>query len=133
VGTAPLARRLLAGSFDRAVDVAATLELRGYGLDAPRVRGRRLRSRYDRRFYAVASVLLAAAIVGKALGADDFNTYPSIEVGVGATTAGLALLVALSGLTPLKRRSRRVASLSRSAGQTGNSRRASHKPGVARV
>ena len=29
VGRAPLARRLLAGSLDRAVDVAATLELRG--------------------------------------------------------------------------------------------------------
>ena len=36
VSRAPLARRLLAGSLDRAVDVAATLELRGYGLDAPR-------------------------------------------------------------------------------------------------
>jgi energy-coupling factor transport system permease protein len=32
VGKAPLARRLLAGSLDRAVDVAATLELRGYSL-----------------------------------------------------------------------------------------------------
>ena len=37
VGRAPLARRLLAGSLDRAVDVAATLELRGYGLGSPRV------------------------------------------------------------------------------------------------
>ena len=36
VGKASLARRLLAGSLDRAVDVAATLELRGYSLDAPR-------------------------------------------------------------------------------------------------
>ena len=41
VGRAPLARRLLAGSLDRAVDVAATLELRGYGLDAPRAKQRR--------------------------------------------------------------------------------------------
>ena len=31
VGRAALARRLVAGSLDRAVDVAATLELRGYG------------------------------------------------------------------------------------------------------
>ena len=38
---ASLARRLLAGSLDRAVDVAATLELRGYGLDAPRAARRR--------------------------------------------------------------------------------------------
>jgi energy-coupling factor transport system permease protein len=127
VGTAPLARRLLAGSFDRAVDVAATLELRGYGLDAPRVRNRRLRSRYDRRFYAVAAVLLAAAIVGKALGADDFHTYPSVEIGVGPTTAALSTLVALSGLAPLKRRRRRVTDLSPMRKQNR------HSPEVARV
>ena len=36
VGRGPLARRLLAGSLDRAVDVAATLELRGYSLGGPR-------------------------------------------------------------------------------------------------
>jgi energy-coupling factor transport system permease protein len=38
VGRAPLARRLLAGSLDRAVDVAATLELRGYSLGASTAR-----------------------------------------------------------------------------------------------
>ncbi len=32
VGRAALARRLVAGSLDRSVDIAATLELRGYGL-----------------------------------------------------------------------------------------------------
>src|SRR5262249_28108649 len=36
VGRGALVRRLVAGSLDRAVDVAATLELRGYGLGAPR-------------------------------------------------------------------------------------------------
>src|SRR4051794_37929987 len=36
VGRASMARRLLAGSLDRAVDVAATLELRGYSLDSRR-------------------------------------------------------------------------------------------------
>lgn len=41
VGRAPLARRLLAGSLDRAVDVAATLELRGYSLERPPARRRR--------------------------------------------------------------------------------------------
>jgi energy-coupling factor transport system permease protein len=35
LGRATMARRLLAGSLDRAVDVAATLELRGYSLAAP--------------------------------------------------------------------------------------------------
>ena len=59
-GRAPLARRLLAGSLDRAVDVAATLELRGYGLGSPRVATTRTGSRHDRRFYAFAAAVLAA-------------------------------------------------------------------------
>jgi len=105
-GKAPLARRLLAGSLDRAVDVAATLELRGYSLDAPPARARRARSRYDRRFYAVAALVLVAAVAGKALGADDFQTYPSLEIGFGPATLAPSVLVALSGLAPLRRKGR---------------------------
>jgi energy-coupling factor transport system permease protein len=101
VGKAPLARRLLAGSLDRAVDVAATLELRGYSLDAPRARNRRSRSRYDRRFYAVAAVVLTTAIAGKLLGADDFQAYPTVEIGFGPATLVVAAVVTLSGLAPL--------------------------------
>jgi energy-coupling factor transport system permease protein len=103
VGKAPLARRLLAGSLDRAVDVAATLELRGYSLRAPRVRDRRRRSRYDRRFYGAGALVLLAAIAGKLLGADEFHAYPSIQIGLGAATLALSALVALSGLAPLRR------------------------------
>ena len=125
-GKAPLARRLLAGSLDRAVDVAATLELRGYSLDAPRPRNRRSRSRYDRRFYAVAVTVLVAAIAGKALGADDFHTYPAIEIGLGPATLLVAAIVAFSGLAPL----RRVSSSSRIARGT---RHASTPAEVARV
>ncbi|HKT83229.1 MAG TPA: hypothetical protein VJQ84_05265, partial [Solirubrobacterales bacterium] len=117
---APLARRLLAGSLDRAVDVAATLELRGYSLrqERPSVGATRLgperaekrftspsrrRSRYDRRFYATGAVVLAVAIAGKALGADAFGEYPTTEIGSGATTLAVAAVVALSGLAPLRR------------------------------
>ncbi len=103
VGRAPLARRLLAGSLDRAVDVAATLELRGYGLAGARVRGRSQRSRYDRRFYAVALLVLLAGVAAKALGADDFHTYPTIQLGFGPATAALAVLLVLAGLAPLRR------------------------------
>jgi energy-coupling factor transport system permease protein len=107
VGRSALARRLLAGSLDRSVDVAATLELRGYSLDAPRARQRRQRSRYDRRFHLAGAVVLAAAIAGKLAGADQFHTYPTIEVGLGAPTLVLAAVVAASGLAPLRRRPRR--------------------------
>jgi energy-coupling factor transport system permease protein len=120
VGRASLARRLLAGSLDRAVDVAATLELRGYSLKSPSppasatryraqgagarftsgVRGRR--SRYDRRFYAAAAAILTLAIAAKVLGADDFAEYPATEVGTAPLTLTLATLLALSGLVPLR-------------------------------
>lgn len=124
VGKAALARRLLAGSLDRAVDVAATLELRGYSLDGAHRRPKRRalgglyvpghvqkdkrarRSRYDARFYLAGALVLAAAILGKALGADDFHTYPEVEIGLGAATVALAALLVASGLAPLRRRRR---------------------------
>jgi energy-coupling factor transport system permease protein len=110
VGKAPLARRLLAGSLDRAVDVAATLELRGYSLDAPRARNRSSRSRYDGRFYAIGVAVLAFAIAAKLLGADDFAEYPAIEIGVGSATLAVSAVIALSGLAPLRRRPARSSS-----------------------
>jgi len=102
VGKAPLARRLLAGSLDRAVDVAATLELRGYSLGAPRARNRRSRSRYDRRFYLIAAAVLLTACAGKLLGADDFQAYPTVAIGFGPATLAVAAVVTLSGLAPLR-------------------------------
>jgi energy-coupling factor transport system permease protein len=123
VGRAAMARRLLTGSLDRAVDVAATLELRGYSLErasgAPReierlygprwgkTRNRRRRvSRFDRRFYATGAVILAAGVAGKLLGADGFQAYPTIAIDADAATLALSLLVVLSGFAPASRRAR---------------------------
>jgi energy-coupling factor transport system permease protein len=107
VGRASLARRLLAGSLDRAVDVAATVELRGYGLDAPSAARIRERSRHDRRFYATGLAVLAVTAVGAAAGAGGFQAYPTIAVGAGAGTLALAVPVALAGLAPARARERR--------------------------
>lgn len=115
VGKASLARRLLAGSLDRAVDVAATLELRGYSLDAPRVRGRREPSRYDLRFYLAGAVLLVAGTGARLLGGEGFHTYPTIDFRLEGVTAALAALLLLSGLMPLRRRPRRARTRRRSA------------------
>jgi energy-coupling factor transport system permease protein len=108
VGKGPLARRLLAGSLDRAVDVAATLELRGYSLGGPRGARRREPSRFDARFYAIAALVLVAAIVGKVLGADDFRTYPTVEIGLGPATLIVSAIVLASGLAPWRRERRKV-------------------------
>lgn len=102
VGRAAMARRLLAGSLDRAVDVAATLELRGYSRDTPRGRWAGAPSRYDRRFYAVGAAVLLAAVAGKLVGADGFAEYPTLAVGASAPTFGLSALLILSGLAPYR-------------------------------
>ncbi len=115
LGRAALARRLLAGSLDRAVDVAATLELRGYGLEPlrPAALGRSTppecgrcaeRSRFDRRFYAVGALLLFVGVAGKLLGADDFQAYPTVEIGVSAAALAVAAAAVLAGLAPWRRR-----------------------------
>ena len=102
VGRAPLARRLLAGSLDRAVDVAATIELRGYGLGVPRAARVPDRSRHDRRFYAVGLAVLALTALGALLGAGGFDAYPMVRVGAGSGSLALAVLVALAGLAPYR-------------------------------
>jgi energy-coupling factor transport system permease protein len=132
VGRGPLARRLLAGSLDRAVDVAATLELRGYSRGGPRAERRHEPSRYDLRFYAVAAAVLAVAILGKALGADDFHTYPTISMAVGPWTLSVCAVVLASGLAPLRRRARRSA-VGRRTARLGGSRAAPAIGGARRV
>ncbi len=124
-GHAPLARRLLAGSLDRAVDVAATLELRGYSLEPPRHERRRrergqltvlgdrkpspFATRFDRRFYLAGTLVLGTAIAGELLGADDFHAYPTIHLGLDPLTLALSALLVLSGLAPWRRAPRRAA------------------------
>jgi energy-coupling factor transport system permease protein len=114
IGRAALIRRLMAGSLDRAVDVAATLELRGYSLEPRRGLVERLlpsrgpqtfikRSRFDRRFYLTGALVLVAAIAGKLVGADGFSAYPTIEIGAEPATVALSILVVLAGLAPRRR------------------------------
>ena len=53
------------GLLDRALDVAAALEVRGFGLDGPRTRRRRLRNRHDRAFVTAAGAVSLLAIVAR--------------------------------------------------------------------
>jgi len=126
LGRAAMARRLLAGSLDRAVDVAATLELRGYALESRAIpsvsppkrfaaalspfgggKSCRERSRFDRRFYLTGALVLVAAVAGKLAGADGFDEYPTVEVSLAPSTLALSLLLLCAGLAPLRRRPRR--------------------------
>ncbi|HZJ29152.1 MAG TPA: energy-coupling factor transporter transmembrane component T [Solirubrobacterales bacterium] len=111
-GRPALARRLLAGSLDRTVDLAATLELRGFSLPAPvpsaaaaspPVRSPR-RPRQDRRFFLAAAVVVAVLAVIQLSGAGHFATYPLIEYELTPAALSLALALTATGLTPWRRR-----------------------------
>jgi len=102
VGSSAMARRLVAGSLDRTVDVAATLELRGHSLPA-RVRLERERSLADRPLLLSATAIAAAAVAAGLAGAGGFETYPRMEIGLDAPTVCLALALPVLAALPLLR------------------------------
>jgi len=102
VGRGALARRLVAGSLDRAVDVAATLELRGYGLSAARVAPGRRRSRYDGRFLAAGVGIAAVGVAARAAGVGEFDTFPTLSLEIGPATLALAVLLPLIAWLPFR-------------------------------
>ena len=107
VGRAALARRLVAGSLDRAVDVAATLELRGYGHGVPRRATRARASRHSWRF-AVAGVAIAAlAVASRIAGVGSFEAYPEITLDADAATLALAAALPLLAALPFAGTGRR--------------------------
>jgi energy-coupling factor transport system permease protein len=95
VGRAALARRLVEGSLDRAIDVAATLELRGHSLPG-RVTRRRERSRDDAPVLAAGLLVGAAAAAGAIVGAGGFDVYPRVSLALDP--ASLVLAAALPAL-----------------------------------
>lgn len=99
-GRAALARRLVAGSLDRAVDLAAALELRGYARGAPRRPGPGRRSRFSWRFAACGAGVVLAAVMGLIAGAGGFEAYPTLAVDVDPATLGLAAALPLLAALP---------------------------------
>ncbi len=95
---------VLTGSLDRAMDVAATLEVRGFA--APRrasARGPRMRrpwSRHDLAFAASAVAVLALALAGRLAGWERFDAYPLLHVAFGAHLFVLCAALALATLLP---------------------------------
>jgi energy-coupling factor transport system permease protein len=95
---------VIGGSLDRAMDVAATLELRG--LAAPRPRPRRRSSprepwsRHDIAFACSAVAILALAVVGRLGGAATFRAYPLIHMPVSLGTLALCAALPAAVLLP---------------------------------
>lgn len=95
-------RAVSAGALDRAVDVAATLEVRGYSSPAdgtPRRAGEPW-SRHDRAFAGAACVVAVLAVVVLATGIADFGAYPTLELALGAPEAAVVLGLLGAALLP---------------------------------
>ena len=107
-GRLAVARAALSGALDRAVDVAAALEVRGYAR-AGRVRAaRRPWSRHDVRVAAAAVAVAGAAIAARAAGAGDVETYPRLELALGPAEAALAALLLCGAALPFAGRLARL-------------------------
>jgi energy-coupling factor transport system permease protein len=93
-------RAVVAGSLDRSLDVAATLEVRGYGSGARPPRQQRVRSRHDLHFALATVATLAAAIATRTSGLAAFNVYPLLHFSLGVGAAFSTLLIPAVALAP---------------------------------
>lgn len=95
-----LVSAVASNALDRAVDVAAALEVRGYatGRRPPRVRA--AWSRHDRAFAVVAAALAALAISQQVAGVASFEAYPALAGSWGPATWGLAAAIVALPLLP---------------------------------
>ncbi|MGO9888259.1 MAG: energy-coupling factor transporter transmembrane component T, partial [Solirubrobacteraceae bacterium] len=91
---------VIGGSMDRAMDVAATLEVRGFAGARRAPRAPRPFSRHDIAFTASAAAILALAVVGRLAGACSFDAYPSIHMPTSAGTLALCAALSLATLLP---------------------------------
>jgi energy-coupling factor transport system permease protein len=95
-----LARAVTAGALDRAVDVAATLEVRGYGGSGRPARRVRPWSRHDLAFAVSAAALVVLGAAAAAGGWETFEAYPRLVVPVGTSELALAAVLVAVSLLP---------------------------------
>jgi len=107
-GRLAVTRAAVSGALDRAVDVAAALEVRGYSAGGRPERDRRPWSRHDLRAGAGAVLVLVAAVAGRIAGAGTVTVYPALEVGLGPADLGLAACVLIAAALPFAGRAARL-------------------------
>ena len=95
-----LLRATSSGVLDRALDVAAALEVRGYGSVRKPPRSRRPYNRHDVAFYGAAVAVLALAVGARIADLAPFGAYPSLHAGAGVSVAFVALALPLCASAP---------------------------------
>ena len=97
-GRISLLAAILGGALDRATDVAATLEVRGFATARRAPLAPRPWSRHDIAFAAAALALLALAPAGAAVAS--FAAYPRVRMPLADTPVLLCLALAAAVLLP---------------------------------
>jgi energy-coupling factor transport system permease protein len=99
-GRLALLRAVVGGSLDRAMDVAATLEVRGFATARRAPRAPRPWSRHDLAFVASALSIAGLALLARITEAARFDAYPEVRAPVGAGTIALCAGLLLAVLMP---------------------------------
>ena len=103
-----VARAALGGALDRAVDVAAALEVRGYALGGRPPRRRRPWSRHDLRVGGAALAIAVVALGGKLAGLAQVETYPTIAIELGPPELVLSCALLTFAVLPFAGRAARI-------------------------
>jgi energy-coupling factor transport system permease protein len=93
-------RAVATSALDRAIDVAATLEVRGYGAAGAARPARAPWSRHDLAFAAATVVIVASSVSARIVGVADFDAYPSLSVPFGGVELVFAAALVLVAVAP---------------------------------
>jgi energy-coupling factor transport system permease protein len=99
-GRLEVTRAALTGALERAVEVAAALELRGYATARPPRRSRTRWSRHDVSVAAAAVAIAALAIAGRIGGVGEGIYDPIVSLALGGAEIGLCLALVAAALLP---------------------------------
>jgi energy-coupling factor transport system permease protein len=99
-----LLRVATTGMLDRALDVAAALEVRGYGAARRPPPSRRPYSRHDIAFAASAGAIITLTVTARVFNLAPFQAYPSLDVSAGLSTFALSAALLVAALLPFANR-----------------------------
>lgn len=97
---AALVRAASASALDRALDVAAALEIRGYGAARRPPRAHQPYSRHDLAFLSSALAVLGLALGARIAGVAPFRAYPALHAPAPAGEVGLAVALIAVAIAP---------------------------------
>jgi energy-coupling factor transport system permease protein len=101
-------RAALSGALDRAVEVAAALEVRGYSAGGRPERNRTPWSRHDLHVSAAAATIAVVAVVFRAGGVGAVELYPRIAIASGPAEGLLCAVLLAAVALPFAGRSARL-------------------------